>query len=197
MTIALRAVLLDRDGVINEPVASTPLAAPESPYRPEDVRLVPGVVELLHELAAHDVPVAVVSNQPAAAKGTHTLEELSAVDAEVRRQLADRDVVIPIWEYCFHHPDGDDPVLGRACSCRKPAPGMLEAALAALRVPAGPDVWMIGDSDVDIAAGEALGLTTVLVEHPLTAHRRTGVTDPTTRVASTGHVSTLIRDHAD
>ena len=45
------AVFVDRDGVINEPVWDTRTQSFESPYRPEDVALVPGAAEGLARLA--------------------------------------------------------------------------------------------------------------------------------------------------
>jgi D-glycero-D-manno-heptose 1,7-bisphosphate phosphatase len=79
--------------------------------------------------------------------------------------------------YCFHHPAGSDPELGRACDCRKPAPGLILQAADDLGLDrrALERSWLIGDSDVDVAAGRAAGLRTVVVEHPPSAHRRGGI----------------------
>jgi D-glycero-D-manno-heptose 1,7-bisphosphate phosphatase len=186
------AVLLDRDGVINQPVLDPTSGMYESPYSIDAVHLVPGADKLILKLQCAGIPVSVVSNQPAAAKETHTLHGLKAVDAEIRRQLALEGVLIENWYYCFHHPDGSHPILGSACRCRKPQPGMLEKALHDLDALPGTDIWMVGDSDVDIEAGAALGLTTVLFEHPKTTHRRRGATRPTWRAESTDGVSRLI-----
>jgi D-glycero-D-manno-heptose 1,7-bisphosphate phosphatase len=179
---ARAAVFLDRDGVLNEVVVDVLSGQPESPYRAEDVRLADGAVEALLLLAQLGLPVAVVSNQPAAAKGTHSREELAAVHAEVVRQLADAGIEIPVWRYCLHHPAGSDSELGRACACRKPAPGLILAAAAALGISDLASSWMIGDSDVDIAAGQAAGCHTILVEHTPTEHRRKGGQEPEHRV---------------
>jgi len=125
----------------------------------------------------------VVSNQPAAAKQTCSIDDLASVDARVRELLAAHGVEIGVWKYCFHHPQGTDPELGRRCECRKPEPGLLIDALADLGVPASKHVVIVGDSDADIGAGLALGLTTILVEHPNSAHRR-GEQEPDFRVSS-------------
>jgi len=179
------AVLLDRDGVINEPVLDPLSGWAESPYAAADVALVAGAAEAIRLVQRHGIPIAVVSNQPAAAKQTHSLADLEAVDAEVRRLLATKGVEIPVWRYCHHHPDGTDPDLGVVCDCRKPEPGLLLDALDALGVPPSPDVVIIGDSDADIGAGRAIGIATILVEHPATAHRR-GHETPGLRVESAG-----------
>ena len=177
------ALLLDRDGVINEPVWDPRSDNHESPYRPEDVLLVAGVADAIREVQKNGIPVAVVSNQPAAAKQTHSLEDLAAVDARIRELLLNEGVVIDAWHYCHHHPDGSHAELGIECECRKPNPGLLLAALGTLDVPVSPAVVIVGDSDADIGAGQALDITTILVEHPGTAHRR-GTLEPDFRVAS-------------
>ena len=73
------------------------------------------------------MPLVVVSNQPAAAKGTAALEDLAAVHDAVIERLAEAGVWVDDVRYCFHHPEGVDPVLGRACDCRKPRPGAAPA----------------------------------------------------------------------
>lgn len=173
---AERAVFLDRDGVLNELVLNTATGDHESPYRAEDVRLTPGAAEAVRLLRTLDVPLAVVSNQPSAAKGTTDLGSLAAVHDAVMRQLADAGAGVDEVRYCFHHPAGTDLELGRACDCRKPAPGLILQAADALGLDdaALGRSWLIGDSDVDVEAGRAAGLRTVLVEDPRSAHRRAG-----------------------
>ena len=177
------AVLLDRDGVINEPVTDPLSGMLESPYAPEDVRLVAGVADAINLIQSRGIPVAVVSNQPAAAKETHTLEELASVDRRIHELLHEHDVTIAVWRYCHHHPNGSHPELGGDCDCRKPKPGLLQDALDTLGVPVSPDVVIVGDSDADIGAGQSLSISTILVEHPGTAHRR-GALEPDLRVMS-------------
>jgi D-glycero-D-manno-heptose 1,7-bisphosphate phosphatase len=179
---ARAAVFLDRDGVLNDVVVDVASGLPESPYRAEDVRLTAGAAEALRLFAALGLPTAVVSNQPAAAKGTHTRAELDEVHSEVVRQLAAAGVQIGVWCYCLHHPQGTDPELGGACDCRKPAPGLIFEAAAALGIGELSSSWVIGDSAVDIGAGRAAGCRTILVEHAPTAHRRPGGPEPDHRV---------------
>lgn len=177
------AVLLDRDGVIVEPVDDPRSGKPESPYAPEDVSLIGGGTAALARLQAAGFALAVVSNQPSAAKGTSTLAELQAVHRRVVELLADDGVSIETWEYCFHHPDGVVPELATGCDCRKPAAAMLVRALATLGAEARQS-WIVGDSDSDVAAGERAGMRTVLVEHPGSQHRRRGSVSPVLRSAS-------------
>ena len=164
------AVFVDRDGVINEPVWDRRTQTFESPYRPEDVTLVPGAAQGLAQLAAFKLVL--VSNQPSAAKGQTTLEALAAVHERVVQELRRAGVELDGVYYCHHHPDFTGP-----CACRKPAPGMLRDAAAALDLDL-PRSWMIGDADTDVTAAHAAGCKVVLVEHPQTAHRRRGAVAP-------------------
>ncbi len=168
-----RAVFLDRDGVINEPVPDARSGRPESPYRPEDVRLAEGAVDALRMLHEGGFVLIVVSNQPAAAKGTVSMDQLRAVHGRVVELLAAHGVELDDWRYCFHHPEGVVPQLTGACECRKPAPGMLLDAAREHDLDLAAS-WIVGDSDVDIQAGETAGVKTVLVQNPLTEHRRKG-----------------------
>lgn len=183
------AVFLDRDGLINELVGDPVSGLPESPSRPEDVRLAPDAVEALRTLRGLGVPLIVISNQPNAAKQKNTLEELEAVHEAVVGLLEEAGLAIDDYRYCYHHPDGTDPELGRACPCRKPEPGLIFEAAEGLDLVRS---WMIGDSDVDIQAGQAADCRTILVEVPGSAHRRKGNVNPEYRVPNFREAADII-----
>ena len=159
----MKAVFVDRDGVINEPVWD--VDSFESPYRPEDVILVPGAAEALARLRDAGFALVLVSNQPAAAKGKATREALDAVHERVMDALR---IELDGVYYCHHHPDFTGP-----CDCRKPAPGLLLRAADELGLELS-ESWMIGDADTDVAAARSAGTHAVLVTHPRTGHRRSG-----------------------
>ena len=165
------AVFLDRDGVLNEPVRRAEGKVFESPLEPDAVRLAPAAASAVRLLQAAGFAVVVVSNQPGAAKAECTFDALAAVHERMVDLLSAEGVKLDGWYYCHHHPEGSAENLGRACSCRKPEPGMLLVAAADLGLILNQS-WMIGDSDADIGAGRRAGCRTILVEHPATAHRR-------------------------
>jgi D-glycero-D-manno-heptose 1,7-bisphosphate phosphatase len=167
------AVFLDRDGVLNELVVEDRSGLYESPYRPEDVTLMPGVPEALRALREAGFRLVVVSNQPAAAKGIATIEALGAVHERIEALLAEQGVGIEAFRYCLHHPEGVEPELTRSCHCRKPAPGLILDAARELGLDPRTS-WLVGDADRDIAAGRAAGCRTILVENPRSRHRRGG-----------------------
>ena len=142
-TQAPAAVLLDRDGTLVEDV----------PYNADPGRVVPvpGAGAALARLRAAGVPLALVSNQSGVARGLMTLEEVAAVNQRVE------DLLGPVgpWLVCPHGPD-------EGCACRKPAPGLVLAAAAALGVDPAECV-MIGDIGADVEAARAAGARAILV----------------------------------
>ena len=189
----MRAVFLDRDGVINELVPDPVDGRPESPIRADDVELAPRAVDGLRVLRSAGLLLIVVSNQPAAAKGKATLEDLEAVHDRVRALLARAGVELDGWRYCHHHPDGIVPELTGDCPCRKPRPGMLLDAARERSIDL-PKSWMVGDSDADIDAGRAAGCRTVLVGHRASGHRRSGSVRPDHHAHNLFAAATLVLD---
>ena len=189
-------VFLDRDGVLNALVLDASSGRFESPYRAEDVVVPPSSVEAVRLLRSINATLAVVSNQPAAAKGSASLEALAAVDDAVFAPYAAAGIRFDVVIYCHHHPDSVVDALAGPCVCRKPAPGMLEEAGRRLGRRSLSGSWLIGDSDVDILAGAAAGATTVLVEEPLSAHRRRGEAAPDHRAPSVLSAAEIVVAHA-
>jgi D-glycero-D-manno-heptose 1,7-bisphosphate phosphatase len=171
------AAFLDRDGVLNELVADPVSGAGESPLRVEDVRLIPGAAAAAACLARTGYALVCVSNQPAAAKGRISVAQLLAVHERVIELLAREGVTLDASRLCPHHTEGVVPELSEPCACRKPAPGMLLDAAAALGLDLGSS-WMVGDTDADIAAGSAAGCRTLLIHHPGSVHKRLQVVIP-------------------
>jgi D-glycero-D-manno-heptose 1,7-bisphosphate phosphatase len=176
------AAFLDRDGTLNEAVADPDSGTPESPLRVADVRLLPGAAAAARELAAAGYALVCASNQPAAAKGKVSIEELLSVHERLIELLAEEKVEIEASLLCLHHPDGIVEALAGRCDCRKPHPGMLLDAAAALEIRLEPS-WMLGDTDTDVAAGRAAGCRTVLIEYPGSVHKRSGQQSPDLRAA--------------
>jgi HAD superfamily hydrolase (TIGR01662 family) len=136
-------VLFDRDGTLVHDV----------PYNGDPARVAPvdGAREALDRLRAAGVRVGVVSNQSGVGSGRITVEQVEAVNARVEELLGPFDV----WRYCPHDRD-------EGCSCRKPAPGMVKDACAALDAEPARCV-VVGDIGSDVAAAEAAGARAVLV----------------------------------
>ncbi|HYT26152.1 MAG TPA: HAD family hydrolase [Actinomycetota bacterium] len=148
------AVFLDRDGTLVE----------EVPYlhEPDRVALLPGVGGALRALAAAGFALVVVTNQAGVARGHYGEAAVAAVHRRLAVLLRAEGVRLDgIW-YCPHHPDGTVAAYARACRCRKPAPGLLEAAAGALGLDLGRS-WLVGNHPSDVAAGAAAGVTPLFV----------------------------------
>ncbi len=188
---ARAAVFLDRDGVLNELVADPLTSTPESPLRVEDVGLIAGAAAAARTLAHAGFVLICTSNQPAAAKGRVSLEQLLAVHERVVSLLAQEGVCLEASRLCLHHPEGVVPELSGRCTCRKPAPGMLLDAADALEIDLGSS-WMVGDTDADVAAGRAAGCRTLLIEHKGSIHKRSRASVPDLAAADLAHGADLL-----
>lgn len=141
-----RAAFIDRDGVLNEERAYV--------HRIEDFVLLPGAVEALRRLQAADYRRVVVTNQSGIARGLYTEADYERLTAQVREQLRAEGVTVDAIEYCPHLPEAPLPQYRRTCECRKPRPGMLLRAIAALDIDPAAS-FLVGDRLSDIQAGRA------------------------------------------
>jgi D-glycero-D-manno-heptose 1,7-bisphosphate phosphatase len=171
------AAFLDRDGTLNELVLEGGSGAAESPLKASDVRLIGGAAAAARALAQAGFALVCVSNQPAAAKGKVSIEQLLAINERVRELLREEGVHFDCFRLCLHHPEGVAPELSGSCACRKPAPGMLLDAAQKLGLDLASS-WMLGDTDSDVVAGHAAGCRAVLIEHPGSFHKRAGEASP-------------------
>lgn len=150
-----KAAFVDRDGTINEMVYDVTHGTMDSPRRPEQVSLMKNAAAFLNGLRELGYTIIIVTNQPGISKGTLTRAELDAVNRRIAELLAPAK-----WDdlkFCPHHPD-----FGSVCDCRKPKPGMLLEAAKQHGIDLAQS-WMIGDGQVDVAAGTDAGCRTMLV----------------------------------
>jgi D-glycero-D-manno-heptose 1,7-bisphosphate phosphatase len=148
------AVFLDRDGTLT--------AEAEWVRSKADLVLLPFAGEAVARLSRAGFAVVVATNQSAIARGFLTEAELSEIHAHMTRELERDGGVVAGLYYCPHHPNEGHPPYRRECECRKPKPGMLLAAARELALDLGRS-WTIGDAGRDLDAGEAAGVTGILV----------------------------------
>lgn len=145
------AVFLDRDGTTN--IEKNHL------FRIEDWEWINGAPEAIRRLNQASFKVVVVSNQAGIARGLYGHKDVEKLHAFILDELKKMGAWIDAFYYCPHHPDfGDE----GACSCRKPAPGLILRAAADLNIDLRYS-WMIGDKLIDARAGLAAGTKPVLV----------------------------------
>jgi len=158
----LKAVFLDRDGVINEIVYFPELGLLDSPLNPRQFKLLPNVTKAIRIFNRLGLKVVVASNQPAIAKGKTTEELFEKIRAKMIRELKKGGARIDAEYYCFHHPNAKYKKYRVGCSCRKPKPGLLLRAAKDLEIDLSKS-YVVGDSLTDIEAGKAAGCKTFLV----------------------------------
>jgi D-glycero-D-manno-heptose 1,7-bisphosphate phosphatase len=143
-----RAVLLDRDGTLNDPPG-------HYVTRLEELIPIPGAFEAVGRLCRAGWGVSIVTNQAGIGKGLVDAATVDAIHDECRRLAAVHGGVFDGIHVCPDLPESDSPR-------RKPKPGLLLEAAEEH----GYDLfrsYMIGDSERDLGAGRAAGATPLLV----------------------------------
>lgn len=153
----MRAVFLDRDGVLNENVWYADTSRWESPRAADDFRLNSGILPALVRLRDAGFQLFLVSNQPNRAKGKCSATALPAMHAILLDALESAGLHLVEAYYCTHHPAHTGP-----CPCRKPSPYFLLEAARVYGVQLSQS-WMIGDRATDMACGRAAGTQTAWV----------------------------------
>lgn len=144
-----KVVFLDRDGVINDGTLYYT-------YKVEDFKFNEGVVQGLQLLIENGYDLIVVTNQGGVAKGQYTAHDVEMVHSHMKAYLEAKGVPILATYFCPHHSDVMD------CECRKPKPGMLTKAIEQFDIDLSRS-FLIGDSPRDIEAGNAVRVTSILI----------------------------------
>jgi D-glycero-D-manno-heptose 1,7-bisphosphate phosphatase len=145
----MRAVFLDRDGVINE-------ERPDYVKSWDEFVFLPGVISALHTLAKLAVPILVISNQSAIGRGLVTQEIVDQIHRKVQLIAQRVGGRIDNFFICPHHPNN-------GCDCRKPKPGLLHTAALSYQLDLAQCVF-VGDSITDFYAAQAAGCRSILVK---------------------------------
>lgn len=144
----VRAVFLDRDGVINR-------NRPDYVKAWEEFEFLPGALKALERLAGSPFYIVVVTNQSAVGRGLLSWQDLEEIHARMEMEIRQAGGRLN-GVYCCPHTPAD------LCDCRKPSPGLLLRAAKDLNLDLGAS-WLIGDSLNDVAAAQAVGVRPILV----------------------------------
>jgi D-glycero-D-manno-heptose 1,7-bisphosphate phosphatase len=162
MVVAVKVVLLDRDGIINELMYFPEQGTVDSPFLVDQMKLTPFAVSSINRLHELGFRVFVISNQPGMAKGHFDEATFDSISRRMRELLKEGEAYVDGEYYCFHHPQGSREKYRMVCDCRKPLPGLILKAARENNFSI-PDTFMIGDGIVDVKAGRAAGCRTILV----------------------------------
>ena len=146
----LKAVFLDRDGVINK--VSVVDGKPYPPRNLDELELIPGVDQAILQLRDRGYFCIVVTNQPDVARGKTSKETVESINQFLIQHLAIHEIVS-----CYH----DD---HENCGCRKPKPGSLLKAALKYNIDLNKS-FMVGDRWRDIEAGQNAGCKTFFIDY--------------------------------
>ena len=161
-------LFLDRDGTINRHIGYLD--------RPEQIELLPGVGEAIRRLNQAGVLTVVVTNQAVIARGQCSEADLEQIHARLKELLGQHGAHLDAIYHCPHQPDrgqrGEVTELKIVCRCRKPEPGMIEAALRDL--PIDPSQCaVVGDTERDVGLAHNCHLPCYWItspEQPIPVH---------------------------
>jgi D-glycero-D-manno-heptose 1,7-bisphosphate phosphatase len=142
-------VLLDRDGVINEEIPGAYIRSPE------EWVAIPGSLEAIRRLCVAGLRVVVLTNQSGIGRGILDLAALEAIHTRLSDAVTHAGGEIAGIFFCPHHPDEN-------CLCRKPRPGLIHQAEAALGCSL-KHAPMVGDQLSDVLAAKKAGCQPILV----------------------------------
>jgi len=152
--MTIKTIFLDRDGEINKEV--------EYLFRISDFEFIDGIFDACLHFQKLDYEIVIVTNQSGITRGYYNENDYQKLTGWMLDQFNDNGINILDTFYCPHTPES-------LCECRKPKPGMLIEAKHKYNINM-KDSWMIGDSESDIKAANAAGISkTILVRsgHPV------------------------------
>jgi len=146
-----KALLLDRDGVINVDHGYV--------YRQEDFQFVDGIFELCREAIASGYLIFVITNQAGIGRGYYTEADFDYLTRWMLNEFLVQGVLISkVYSSPFHSVHG----LGKYKKddeSRKPRPGMIHQVVNEFGINLSESV-LIGDKCTDIEAGQNAGVRT-------------------------------------
>ena len=146
--MAIKTIFLDRDGVVNKEVRYL--------YKLSDFEFIDGIFDACLYFQKLGYEIVIVTNQSGITRGYYNENDYLKLTEWMLGQFNDNGINILDTFYCPHGPES-------LCECRKPKPGMLIEAKHKYNI-SMKDSWMIGDSESDIKAANAAGISkTILV----------------------------------
>ncbi len=146
-----RAVFLDRDGVLVEPIVRDDRFF--GPTTLDEFRLFDDAPRQIDRLRQAGFLCILFTNQPDVSRGLLPVAVLDQMHQVLRSRIALDDLLV------CHHDDH------HRCRCRKPNPGMIFEAQEKWGIDL-KNSFAVGDRWRDIDAGRAAGCRTVLIEYP-------------------------------
>lgn len=148
----MRAIFLDRDGVLNRKSTQARYVR-----RWSEFEWMPGALEAVGLLTKNGIQTVLITNQAGVGRGQVDIADLDEIHENMRRELKAVGGRLDHIYMCTHRVEDN-------CACRKPKPGMLLQAATDLKLDLAVTPF-IGDDPKDLAAGRAAGCPTFLLEN--------------------------------
>lgn len=132
-----RAILLDRDGVLNEDTGYT--------HKIKDLRLLHGAVEAL-KLLKDQFRFIIITNQSGIGRKYYTEEDFHQFNNHLLNELKEQGIKIEKTYFCPHSPEEN-------CNCRKPNTKFIKQAEKEFNIDL-KNSFVVGDHPHDIEMGK-------------------------------------------
>ncbi|MGB9151522.1 MAG: HAD family hydrolase [Alphaproteobacteria bacterium] len=144
-----RALLLDRDGVINLDHAYVGTI--------DRFEFMPGLFPFLRAVRDLGYRIAILTNQAGVARGKYSENDYASLTAYMLAELRREQIPVELVLACFEHPDGTVPAYTRESFWRKPNPGMVLEAVRRLDLDPATSAFL-GDNLRDMQAAQSGGI---------------------------------------
>ena len=146
--IEVKAVFLDRDGVINNEIGYL--------HKINDFKFIDGVFDSCLHFSNCGYKIIIATNQSGIGREYYTQSDFDVLTKWMLDKFSKNGVEILDVLFCPHTPDSE-------CKCRKPKPGMFISAKNKHNINMDSS-WMIGDKETDITGAASSGIkNTILV----------------------------------
>ena len=137
MSLAYKALFLDRDGVINVDYGYV--------NKIKNFIFNDNIFNLLQLFIQNNYKIFIVTNQSGIGREYYSLDDFKKLTVWMLEELKKENIKIEEVKFCPHAPELN-------CNCRKPSTGMIDEILKDYNIDLEAS-WMIGDkqSDIDLA----------------------------------------------
>jgi len=153
-----RALLLDRDGVINDDTGYVGSI--------DQFVFLPGLFPFLRAARNLGFRLAVITNQAGVARGYYSADAFHRLTDYMLNALRQENIDVELVLACFEHEKGIVPAYARQSFWRKPSPGMILEAIRRLDLDPEKSVFLGNEpTDMQAALAGGIGHPLLLTEH--------------------------------
>ena len=143
-----KVIFLDRDGTLNRDAGYT--------HKIEYHEILSGVVDGLAQLQAAGYYLVILTSQSGIGRGMYTEAQYHAFMDTMLAHFQEHNIEIHEHLFCPHHAEEGIGEYKIDCECRKPKPGLVKQAEAAIGPIDYAHSWSIGDAVRDLAMAKEI-----------------------------------------